>query len=411
MESTLAVNVPLEAITPSPLNPRRDFAKADLAELAASIRENGVLQPILVRPTAEPKRYELVAGERRWRASREGGRADIPAVVREIPDDQVLRLALLENLQRKDLSPCEEADALVALHKSGMGVSDIAAKIGKHPNYVYSRMKLADLSPAARKLYRSGRISHAAALLIARLPNAKDRDTAAKHISEHVDGPEDAMTTAQVRDYLDRTSMLQLGEARFPKDQDGYVSGVPACTSCPKRTGNQRGLFPEASAETCTDAECYRAKHQMYMQRTREAALAAGRTVIEGQKAKALLPYGGAIPKGYVLLDQRCYDDSKTRTFRSLLGKANTAKSALIESPNGDFVEAVPAEEAAKILRQRGIKAAASTATSSRRTAEKKAKLETAVRRRIHKEIRKHVGRLKVEEILPRLAAGYFEEC
>jgi ParB/RepB/Spo0J family partition protein len=417
MDSTLAVHVPLDAITPSPLNPRREFAKADLAELAASIRENGVLQPILLRPAAGADRYELVAGERRWRAAREAGLPAIPAVVREIPDDQVLRLALLENLQRKDLHPVEEADALAALHKDGMAVGDLAAKLGKHPHYVYARMKLADLSPAARKPYRAGRITHAAALLVARLPNDRDRDAAARYIAERCDGTEDAMPTAHVRDYLDRTYMLRLEGARFPKDVENFVSGVPACTSCPKRTGNQRGLFADVkSAEVCTDPACFAAKQAMYHRRTREAALATGRTVITGDKAKALLPYSGATPKGYVVLDHRCHDDKKARTFRALLGKTNTANSTLIESPSGEFVEALPTEQAARILRQRGIKSTATTvggssSAVSQRAAEKKAKLESGMRRRIHEEIRKHVGRLKLEQILPRLAAGYFQEC
>ena len=403
--------MPLDAITPSPLNPRREFGKTELAELAASIRENGVLQPILVRPSAEPGRYELVAGERRWRASHLAELAEIPAVIREIPDDQVRTLALLENLQRKDLHPIEEADGLAALHHDGMAVSDIAAKIGKHINYVYGRIKLADLSPKARKLYRAGHISHAAALLVARLPSNEDRDTAAKYIAERSDG-EDPMGTYELRHYLDSNFLLKLAGASFPKDIADYVAGTPACTTCPKRTGNQRALFADVKdADTCTDPTCFAQKKAAFVTKTKAAACEAGRTVIEGDAAKAVMPYAHARPKGYTPLDEKCWEDPKQRTYRTLVGKATASKSVLIET--GDtLVEVLPTKDLAAILEQRGVKVAATTESSGSRNteilAQKKAKLETAVRRRIHEEIRKHVGRLKIADILPFAAASFF---
>ncbi|MCU0483109.1 MAG: ParB/RepB/Spo0J family partition protein, partial [Chloroflexi bacterium] len=101
-------NVPIDRIEPNPENPRLSFEEGALEELAASIKEHGVLQPILVRPLG-PNLYQLVAGERRWRAARQAGMETIPALIEELDDDAALEIAIVENLQREDLSPLEEA--------------------------------------------------------------------------------------------------------------------------------------------------------------------------------------------------------------------------------------------------------------------------------------------------------------
>ncbi|MGO4833840.1 ParB/RepB/Spo0J family partition protein, partial [Rhizobiaceae sp. 2RAB30] len=101
--------VPIEFSSPNPRNPRRHFGDADLTDLAQSIREHGVVQPVVVRPAAEAGRYEIIAGERRWRASQRAGLIEIPVIVREVDDRVALELAIIENVQRADLNPVEEA--------------------------------------------------------------------------------------------------------------------------------------------------------------------------------------------------------------------------------------------------------------------------------------------------------------
>jgi ParB/RepB/Spo0J family partition protein len=136
--------VPLAKITPSTTNPRKSFPKDKLDELTDSVKRLGVLQPILLRPLNGGGTYELVAGERRYRASKAAGLTDIPATVRELTDAEVLEIQVVENLQRSDLHELEEAEGyeklLKCAHPSGekYTVDEIAAKVGKSRSYVFA---------------------------------------------------------------------------------------------------------------------------------------------------------------------------------------------------------------------------------------------------------------------------------
>jgi ParB/RepB/Spo0J family partition protein len=159
--------IALDRIEPNPNQPRTIFDEAALQELASSIREHGVLQPILVRPLGE-NRYQLVAGERRWRASREAGLTSIQALVEEIDDDTALEIAIIENLQREDLSPLEEAtmyDRMI--HEHGYSIRKLADKLGKDKGYLENRLRLADAPEEIRELVslRKDTLSHAYELL------------------------------------------------------------------------------------------------------------------------------------------------------------------------------------------------------------------------------------------------------
>jgi ParB/RepB/Spo0J family partition protein len=165
--STGIRHVPVERIVPNPDQPRMVFDEEALHELAASIREHGVLQPILVRPLGE-NRFQLVAGERRWRASREAGHATIPALVEELDDDTALEISIIENLQREDLNPLEEAtmfDRMV--HEHGYSIRKLADKLGKDKGYLENRLRLADAPEEIRELVslRKDTVSHAYELL------------------------------------------------------------------------------------------------------------------------------------------------------------------------------------------------------------------------------------------------------
>jgi ParB family transcriptional regulator, chromosome partitioning protein len=160
-------NIDVERITPSPEQPRLAMDEVSLEELAASIREHGVLQPILVRPL-EDGEFQLIAGERRWRASKAAGLATIPALVEEIDDDTALEISIIENLQREDLSPLDEAsmyDRMVRDH--GYSVRRLAQKIGKDKGYLENRLRLADAPEEVRELVslRKDTLSHAYELM------------------------------------------------------------------------------------------------------------------------------------------------------------------------------------------------------------------------------------------------------
>jgi ParB family chromosome partitioning protein len=138
--------ISLDAISPSPLQPRKEFAPDALRELVDSIREHGIIQPLIVRRAGG--RYELIAGERRWRAARELGLTDVPALVRQALDLEVLELSLIENLQRADLNPIEEAEGYARLaNEFGMRQEDIARKVGRSRAAVANALRLLDLHP------------------------------------------------------------------------------------------------------------------------------------------------------------------------------------------------------------------------------------------------------------------------
>ena len=169
--------IPIAQISPNPQQPRLAFDATSLEELAASIREHGVLQPILVRPRGN-NQYELIAGERRWRASKTAGLVTIPALVEDIDDDTALEISIIENLQREDLSPLDEAaiyDRMVREH--GYSVRKLAQKIGKDKGYLENRLRLADAPEDVRQLVslRKDTLSHAYELMKVEDPKKRKR--------------------------------------------------------------------------------------------------------------------------------------------------------------------------------------------------------------------------------------------
>ena len=168
---------PIDRIEPNPEQPRLAFDEATLEELAASIREHGVLQPILLRPI-DDGRFQLIAGERRWRASKIAGSPTIPALVEDIDDDTALEISIIENLQREDISPLDEAamyDRMIREH--GYSIRRLAEKLGKDKGYLENRLRLADAPPEVRELVslRKDTLSHAYELMKVEDPKKRRR--------------------------------------------------------------------------------------------------------------------------------------------------------------------------------------------------------------------------------------------
>ncbi len=169
--------VPVDRIESNPQQPRLAFDEATLEELAASIREHGVLQPVLVRPL-DDNRYQLIAGERRWRASRIAEQPTIPALIEDIDDDTALEISIIENLQREDISPLDEAamyDRMIREH--GYSIRRLADKLGKDKGYLENRLRLADAPPEVRELVslRKDTLSHAYELMKVADPKKRRR--------------------------------------------------------------------------------------------------------------------------------------------------------------------------------------------------------------------------------------------
>lgn len=177
-------NVPLDRITPNPDQPRMTFDEDALAELANSITEHGVLQPILVRPTDELHHYQLVAGERRWRAARAAGLKEIPALIEQLDDETAMEIGIIENLQREDLSPLEEAMIYDRMtHEHGYSVRKLAQKLGKDKGYIENRLRLAGAPTEIKQLVslRKDTLSHAYELL--KVEDSKKRRRLAEQVA------------------------------------------------------------------------------------------------------------------------------------------------------------------------------------------------------------------------------------
>lgn len=181
--SGAALEVPLDAIDPNPDQPRRGFDAEGLESLAASIREHGIVQPLVVQPRSAG-RYQLIAGERRWRAAQFAGLSTVPVIVSEAPSEDRLTLALVENLQREDLNPIEAAQAFAELVDRGWNHRQIGERIGKSRSAVANQIRLLQLPDTLQQQVVAGTLSegHARALLLA--PESEREQLAETAISE-----------------------------------------------------------------------------------------------------------------------------------------------------------------------------------------------------------------------------------
>jgi len=210
-------SIPIDLVQRNPQQPRKHFDEAELNELASSIRTHGVLQPILVRPIADG-RYEIVAGERRWRAAQRAGLHSIPAVIRELNEVEVLEIAIVENVQRTDLNPIEEAQGFQALiDRFGRTQEEIAEAVGKSRPHIANMLRLLKLPEDLQEMVRDGRLSagHARAILTAPDP----RGLAQRAISEGLN----------VRD-VERLAQQAKDEKHGPRVTPGGGDGKSADT-------------------------------------------------------------------------------------------------------------------------------------------------------------------------------------
>lgn len=368
-------NIPIALIVPSETNPRKRFSEAALAELAQSVKEKGVLQPVLVRPypwrwgwqaafnrkgvfqvvqwkgrigpnlvtrysgpefatekaaaaesearQAKQAKFELVAGERRYRASKMAGLSSIPAVISELDDIAALEVQIVENLQRADLEPLEEAigyQVLISEHK--YSVDHLAEKLKKSRAYVYAMLKLCGLPKAAKEALEAGLIPKSTAELIARLPNEKLREKYAGEVLKP-DWDKSMMSLRRAKELQERSYMVQLKGAPFPQQDPELLPAAGPCGSCPKLSGNDRDLFPDGRSDMCTDPACFGQKKAAHFRRLKERAEAQGLQVLDVKASSRLFSnYSDDLQAGeYLDLAEVCYRDKakKPRSYRRLL--------------------------------------------------------------------------------------------
>lgn len=411
--TTQITEIAIGDIRRSPSNPRRTFLKIE--ELAESIKLKGLINPVTVRQTGSTDLrkpgYELVAGERRWRAAKLAKLATIPAIVRELTDKDVLEIQVIENVQRDDVHALEEADGyeeLIAKH--GYDVDQIAAKIGKSKAYVYARLKLAQLGEYAREKFLADELAASVALLIARIPSVELQEQATKDVlglttydeistlegplgeglRADLDAPQDspladerrrllvedgeglrvdepvAMSVREAQIHLRRRYMLRLELATFDVADPQLCPTAGACTTCDYRTGKQPELFADvAAADVCTNPPCFERKTTAAWEIKKASAEHNGVKVIEAADAskvftpraqvRATSPY--VDPDDAVPMDLLPAGTKKAPTWGKLLGKkvgTDDAPYVLVQDLAGAGHELIDKRTAVETLRELG---------------------------------------------------------
>ncbi|MDP3650911.1 MAG: ParB/RepB/Spo0J family partition protein [Rhodoferax sp.] len=378
-------NLLLTSIATSLTNPRTIFDQSKLGELASSIKASGVHQPVLVRPlpasrladtfdlhrarfggrNIERPTHELVCGERRYRACLIAGVKRIPALIRELTDHQVLEIQIVENLQRDDLSELEEAvgfDQLMTL--SGINADEVGIKIDKSRSYVYSRLKLLDLTSEVKTSLRTGVIDASRALLLARIPDTALQIKALGEITHKGYDGDMSMGYRAAAAHVQRNYMLKLDSARFKITDATLVPDAGSCKTCTKRTGHEPDLFEDVKgADVCTDPPCFRRKEEAHTAQLLKAAHEHGQLVIDGREAKALMPNSWSGIEGYLRLDD-AQDSPTDKSLRKLLGKQldqDEVQTTLIANPHkaGELIAVLPTAKVAELLKAKGHQDAA----------------------------------------------------
>jgi ParB/RepB/Spo0J family partition protein len=361
----------LALIVASSHNPRTVFNLPRLQELADSIRASGVHQPVLVRPLpakrlqetfdgfrrGERPAYELIAGERRFRASKLAGVDTIPAMIRHLTDEQVLEIQLVENLQRDDLHPMEEAEGYERLiEATGITKEQVGEKIGKSRGYVYGRLKLLDLGQAARTAFYEGHIDSSRALVIARIPDSKLQLKALEEArAEDYQGGLRHNFKSFVR-WAQQNMMLRLDAARFKITDASLVPDVGSCRDCSKRTGAQPEVYADVdSADVCTDPTCYHAKDEAHEATVIEQARSKGQRVILEKEAKQIWQWEHVELKGFTRLDRPDARVGSGKALKTVLGK-NMPEPILMQNPHkkGELIEVLPTAQITKLLKESG---------------------------------------------------------
>ena len=266
-------NLPLLSLTESANNPRSTFDDKALDELAESIKAQGVLSPLVVRPKGGHS-YEIVAGARRYRAAQRAGLEYIPVRIAELSDGQAVEVSIVENLQRRDVHPLDEANGYVALLRLDYSIEQIASKCGKSAAYVTVRTRLAQLAPVVVEAFSKDEIGVGHALLLAKLqPEQQEQALAACYQEAYGNGGKSKRILLPVRhlqQWIEHNILLELAAAPFSKEDAQLVPEAGSCLECPKRTGHNALLFEGISPrhDSCSDPTCYAAKLEMHIKQT-----------------------------------------------------------------------------------------------------------------------------------------------
>lgn len=250
---TTVVNVPVEDLFEDAKNRKvGGYDKAKLSQLAESIKAVGVQQPAVVRRAGD--KFEIVAGVRRWMATKLAGLETLPCIVRKLDDFAVLKIRIIENLQREDVHPLDEADGYARLlDRDAYDVEHLAQEVGKSVSYVYQRLKLRDLIAPVREMLVNGKLTAGHAIMIARLQ--PDQQTII--LNKWTDGT----SIRELDEFIREQILMDLSKTAFKKDDADLVPRAGSCSTCMKRSGAQTSLFADVcKKDYCLDPKCFQAK-------------------------------------------------------------------------------------------------------------------------------------------------------
>jgi ParB-like chromosome segregation protein Spo0J len=436
----------LDDLHASPTNPRKTFDAEKLAELADSIRQHSVQMPLLVRPSkTEPGRFEIIAGERRFRASRqlvdklekaaegsEDAGADklrdiatqrrfLPAIVRpDLSDATVLEMQLIENLQREDLTAMEEAEGYAAMLKlPDYTPQKIATKIGKSVRTVTARLRILDAPRVLVDAFLRGEISERHLRLVATVPGVKQREACAKRVLE---GEHDWETGARVplssrvtADLVNEEYRRTLQGAPFDLDDADLVKDAGACSACPHLLRNAAALDPSLAEDmggfgadtrggakplTCLNPACLQRKQDAAFKRARMEAEAGGVVIMSAEETAAIFDASGELVSDkFVKLDEAPgyehtghFDRSKTPTWRELMdGRTEPGVVKLANVKGVGLVEVAEKKTAVEIAQgnaEHGAAIIGGKSGAEKSDAEKKAAEKAALERKIDLRVR-----------------------
>lgn len=320
-------NISIEKLNPSETNPRKHFEEKALQDLAASIREKGILEPLLVRhrPTEGPAKvddYEIIAGERRYRAAKLAKQETLPCIIRELNDQQTIEVQIVENMHRADLSPLEEARGYKALHDNhGYDYDMLARKIGKSKTYIYSRLNLIKLPGKIQVAIDKGTLKTGWAEQLLRIPDEKGQVEVYEKILDDADNGWGITDIESLKDHIDSEYLLELKRAPFSTTAtDLAPASVGACIICKNRTGADPDLFGEFSKrDCCQNKKCWDVKLAAHNEKLVAKFKSQGKEVLSGKEAEAKLKgirYGST----YAKIDDMARNPVKgTKTWGEIL--------------------------------------------------------------------------------------------
>lgn len=391
-------NLPLTQLQESPTNPRRRFDERALQELAASFTTQGVLQPLLVRAVDSDK-YEVVAGARRFRAAKLAALNEVPVRIVELSDAAVRESQLTENLLREDVHPYEEALALsglLQLEGAHYDVSSIAARLGKSPTYITTRIRLTELQPSIAEAFLADQMGVGHALEIAKLPQAQQEKAFDAVFRTVWNGGTQSRVALPLRDFtawVQQNILLSLDSVPFDKNDTTLVPEAGSCAECPKRTGFNTLLFGEMSnRDQCTDAACLNNKVGRFVERK----IAEKPKLIQITTARVTQGDSAVLPRTrYVALQLAKGNKSKQPLSPYQKPCKHMAEAIVVDGAERGLTVKVCAEPSCAVHfadRRTPDPAQLAKEREQRRKEIEKQKLETTVRHRVLAEVLNKVG-------------------